>query len=92
LRENSFQGLSTGGFHRVAYTEWGSRSEKHVVVCVHGLTRNGRDFDALAGALKRDRRVACPEIVGRGRSDWLTDFSGQRAAASPSRRESEPAV
>jgi pimeloyl-ACP methyl ester carboxylesterase len=68
-------GLSTGGFHRVAYTEWGSEREQRVAVCVHGLTRNGRDFDMLARALQKRRRVACPDIVGRGRSDWLTDKS-----------------
>jgi pimeloyl-ACP methyl ester carboxylesterase len=73
LRKDSFQGLSTGGFHRVAYTEWGDPEEEHVVVCVHGLTRNGRDFDALAGALQQQRRVACPDIVGRGQSEWLSD-------------------
>jgi pimeloyl-ACP methyl ester carboxylesterase len=75
LRQDDFLGLSAGGFHRVAYTEWGSRRERRVAVCVHGLTRNGRDFDVLARALQRRRRVACPDIVGRGRSDWLTDKS-----------------
>jgi pimeloyl-ACP methyl ester carboxylesterase len=43
------------------------------VICVHGLTRNGRDFDALAQALAPDFRVICPDIVGRGKSDWLED-------------------
>lgn len=71
MREDSFLGLSTGGFHRVAYTEWGDTREQRLAVCVHGLTRNGRDFDALAQALQSSRRVACPDIVGRGRSDWL---------------------
>ena len=51
MREDSFLGLSTGGFHRVAYTEWGEPEESRLVVCVHGLTRNGRDFDRLAEAL-----------------------------------------
>jgi pimeloyl-ACP methyl ester carboxylesterase len=73
LREDSILGLSTGGFHRVAYTEWGDAREQRVAVCVHGLTRTGRDFDALAQALQANRRVACPDIVGRGRSDWLVD-------------------
>ena len=73
MREHSFQGLSTGGFHRVAYTEWGDERDERVAVCVHGLTRNGRAFDELAKALQKKRRVACPDIVGRGRSDWLTD-------------------
>jgi pimeloyl-ACP methyl ester carboxylesterase len=75
LREDSFLGLSTGGFHRVAYTEWGDERDDRLAVCVHGLTRNGRDFDELAKALQKKRRVACPDVVGRGRSDWLTDKS-----------------
>jgi pimeloyl-ACP methyl ester carboxylesterase len=75
LREDSFLGLSTGGFHRVAYTEWGDERDERLAVCVHGLTRNGRDFDELAKALQKKRRVACPDIVGRGRSDWLNDKS-----------------
>jgi pimeloyl-ACP methyl ester carboxylesterase len=46
-----------------------------VVVCVHGLSRQGRDFDVLAQALvsRADHplRVICPDVVGRGLSDWL---------------------
>lgn len=68
--------LGPAGFHRVAYTEWGDPDNPHVVVCVHGLTRNGRDFDALAQALASRCRVVCPDIVGRGRSDRLTDPAG----------------
>ena len=75
MRDDSFLGLSTGGFHRVAFTEWGDERDERLAVCVHGLTRNGRDFDELAKALQKKRRVACPDIVGRGRSDWLTDKS-----------------
>ncbi|MBM3342524.1 MAG: alpha/beta hydrolase [Betaproteobacteria bacterium] len=55
------------------YVEWGSRDNPRVVICVHGLSRNGRDFDALAQTLQRDFRVVCPDIAGRGKSDWLTD-------------------
>ena len=41
---------------------------------MHGLVRNGRDFDYLARALAADgRHVFCPDIVGRGKSDWLTN-------------------
>ena len=69
MKEHSFLGLTTQGFHRVAYTEWGERNAEPVVVCVHGLSRNGRDFDYLAAALQAERRVVCPDIVGRGRSD-----------------------
>lgn len=71
--EKSFLSLTTRGFHRVAYNEWGRKDRAQTVICVHGLTRNSRDFDALAAALEQDRRVACPDIVGRGRSDWLAD-------------------
>ena len=67
-----FLGLSRSGFHRVAYREWGARDAPRTAVCVHGLTRNGRDFDALAAALAgAGWRVICPDMVGRGDSDWL---------------------
>jgi len=64
-------GLSPAGFHRLSYTEWGDPRSQHVVVCVHGLARNARDFDVLAQALERHCRVLCPDVVGRGQSDWL---------------------
>lgn len=65
------------GGHRMAYWQWGAPGAAHVVLCVHGLTRQGRDFDALAQALARRAggtlRVVCPDVVGRGKSDWLKD-------------------
>ena len=62
--------LSREGFHKVAYVEWGNPDDPCPVVCVHGLTRNGRDFDRLAAALAdAGRRVICPDIAGRGLSD-----------------------
>jgi pimeloyl-ACP methyl ester carboxylesterase len=73
LTEHSFLGITSEGFHRVAYTDWGKPDDQPAVVCVHGLSRNGRDFDYLAAALQEERRVVCPDIVGRGRSDWLAD-------------------
>lgn len=72
-REHSFQNLSPHGFHRVAYREWGHPASSRVVVCVHGLTRNGRDFDALASALSDRFRILCPDMPGRGDSEWLRD-------------------
>jgi pimeloyl-ACP methyl ester carboxylesterase len=64
------------GHHRMAYWRWGDAGAAHVVVCVHGLTRQGRDFDRLAQALLLQRpqglQVICPDVVGRGRSDWLS--------------------
>ena len=65
--------LDARGLHRMAYWEWGDPANPRVVVCVHGLSRQGRDFDALAADLAADCRVVCPDVVGRGRSDWLTD-------------------
>lgn len=66
--------------HNMAYWQWGSPAAKHVVLCVHGLTRQGRDFDVLAQALcaraPDSVRVVCPDVVGRGQSDWLKDPMG----------------
>ncbi|MGF1475073.1 MAG: alpha/beta fold hydrolase [Geminicoccaceae bacterium] len=52
---------------------WGEPKGKPPVVCVHGLTRNARDFDPLAVALSTERQVICPDVAGRGQSDWLAD-------------------
>jgi pimeloyl-ACP methyl ester carboxylesterase len=64
--------LLNGRFHDMAYVSWGA-AEAPVVVCVHGLTRSGRDFDALARSLAERFRVICPDLPGRGASDWLPD-------------------
>jgi pimeloyl-ACP methyl ester carboxylesterase len=72
-REHHFRSLSLHGFHRVVYREWGDPDNARVVVCVHGLTRNGRDFDTLAAALADRFRIICPDMPGRGDSEWLRD-------------------
>jgi len=112
-RIGSFQGCSPGGFHEVFYTDWGDPDAERVIVCCHGLTRNGRDFDFLADRLasgidfaqaasqqtdtqasgwfarlwRRNPgppplalvpkpvsvRIVCPDMTGRGRSEWLRD-------------------
>lgn len=61
----------SGSDRRVAYTEWGDEGNPRVALCVHGLTRNGRDFDALADALSASHRVLSVDVAGRGKSDWL---------------------
>ncbi len=71
MRRQTLSCLGPHGFHRIRYVEWGAPDNPEVVVCVHGLTRNGRDFDDLAQALSPDFRVLCPDVVGRGKSDWL---------------------
>lgn len=73
MRQKTVQCLSPAGFHRMAYVEWGDPANPRVLVCVHGLTRCGRDFDTLAHALADRYRVVCPDVVGRGMSDWLRD-------------------
>lgn len=61
----------TSGMHRIVYTDWGPPDAAEAVVCVHGFIRNGRDFDTLARRLGARRRVVCPDMPGRGRSEWL---------------------
>jgi pimeloyl-ACP methyl ester carboxylesterase len=75
-RLEQVQCLDAKGLHRMAYWEWGDPANPRVLICVHGLTRQGRDFDTLAQALASEYRVVCPDVVGRGRSDWLADPMG----------------
>jgi pimeloyl-ACP methyl ester carboxylesterase len=72
-RERHFRSLSPHGFHRVVYDEWGDPENPDVVVCVHGVGRNARDFDELAAALAPTHRTLSVDMPGRGRSDWLAD-------------------
>jgi len=73
-RERQYLGLSAAGFHRNRYWEWDSTlSDAPILVAMHGLTRNGRDFDTIAQALTDRFQVVCPDVVGRGKSDWLAD-------------------
>ncbi len=67
--------LSSSGFHRLHYTEWGDADNPRLLVCAHGLTRCGRDFDTLAQHLQGHYRIICPDVVGRGESDWLANKS-----------------
>lgn len=73
MREGSIECAHPGGMHRMAFVEWGDPANPRVVLCVHGLTRCGRDFDDLARALAADFRVVCPDVAGRGQSEWLSD-------------------
>ena len=75
-RTGSVRGLTRRSFHRIAFADWGPSSAVRPVLCVHGLTRNGRDFDHLAAALvDAGRRVVCPDLPGRGQSERLQDSS-----------------
>ena len=74
--------LDATGLHRMAYWEWaGPSADAPVLVCVHGLSRQGRDFDALARAMSDRYRVICPDVVGRGHADWLRQPAGYQVPA-----------
>lgn len=80
-RLDHVQCLGASGLHRMAYWEWGEPANPRVLVCVHGLSRQGRDFDTLARAMSGHYRVVCPDVVGRGASDWLADPAGYQIPA-----------
>jgi pimeloyl-ACP methyl ester carboxylesterase len=69
------QGINPMGFHKIAYTQWGEPTNPNVLICVHGVSRNCRDFDYLARELAKSYRVICPDVVGRG----VSDYSGNPA-------------
>jgi pimeloyl-ACP methyl ester carboxylesterase len=73
MRRRSVLCASPKGLHRIAYVEWGDPRNRDVLICVHGLTRSGRDFDELARALCGQFRVVCPDLAGRGDSERLAD-------------------
>jgi pimeloyl-ACP methyl ester carboxylesterase len=67
--ESSYQGRS----HTIRYSDWGNPNGRPII-CVHGLTGNGHDFDYIAPALVDDGyRVIAVDLVGRGRSDFLSE-------------------
>jgi pimeloyl-ACP methyl ester carboxylesterase len=72
--ERRVLGMSPLGFHENVYWDWPSPGpDAPCLVMAHGLTRNGRDFDAIARALAPDFHVVCPDVVGRGKSAWLAN-------------------
>jgi pimeloyl-ACP methyl ester carboxylesterase len=72
-RTRHLTSLSPHGFHRVVYYEWGAPDNDDVVICVHGIGRNGRDFDVLGEALAPTHRVLAVDMPGRGASEWLRE-------------------
>ncbi len=73
VQYKTLQCISPLGLHSMAYKEWGDPRNPKILLCVHGVTRVSGDFDNLAQAMCDEYRVICPDIVGRGRSDWLRD-------------------
>ncbi|GHA60739.1 alpha/beta hydrolase [Amylibacter ulvae] len=75
--QDHVMGLNFNGFHRIKYLDWGNHDDgADTLVCVHGVTRNGHDFDNLAERLCKKYRVICPDVVGRGESDHLINGEG----------------
>jgi pimeloyl-ACP methyl ester carboxylesterase len=71
MRQRFVSALGPSGFHKIAYREWPGPAGAPTLLCVHGLTRNGRDFDIVAETLSAHYRVICPDMAGRGLSDDL---------------------
>ncbi len=74
VEKKYYLGVSEQGFHRLAYREWGKAGKKPTLICVHGVTRLAQDFDVLAKRLAKHYHVVCPDVAGRGDSDWLTNY------------------
>lgn len=80
MKKHQILGLDSQAFHNMVYYEWGESNNPKVLLCVHGLFRNARDFDDLARVLSSHYRVICPDMVGRGLSDKVInskDYSTQ---------------
>ncbi len=73
MRQGTYETRGVFGTCRLAYVEWGNNKNPNVMICVHGLTGNARDFDFLAARLSATHRVIALDIPGRGNSDWLAD-------------------
>jgi len=73
MKDGSWAAFGPAETVRLNYFDWGPRMHPKRVFCVHGLTRQGRDFDELAKGLQKVRRIVCVDLVGRGRSGWVTD-------------------
>lgn len=67
MQQKFLLGINPLGFHKIAYTDWGDSPK--IIICMHGLTRNGRDFDYLAENLSNNYRIICPDLPGRGASE-----------------------
>lgn len=71
MKKSTYQDVGPAGPCAMSYTDWGDADNPNVVFCVHGLTRNSRDFDALAEVLSKTYRVISVDVAGRGESQWL---------------------
>lgn len=73
FQEKSYFSFHQNGQHEIFYSDWGPE-DANPIICVHGLTGNGRDFDFLAeGLIKHGHRLICVDLPGRGSSDFHDD-------------------
>jgi pimeloyl-ACP methyl ester carboxylesterase len=64
---------TSGDGLKLHFRDYAGDAAKPPVLCFHGLTRNARDFEALAQRLAGEWRVLCPDMRGRGDSDYARD-------------------
>ncbi len=79
MQKHQVMGIDSQSFHQMNYYEWGNPNNPRVLLCVHGLFRNARDFDDLAQMLSQHYRVICPDMVGRGLSDKVINANDYSA-------------
>lgn len=58
---------------KLHYRDYPGREDRPPIICMHALTRNARDFENLASRLAGEWRIICPEMRGRGESDYARD-------------------
>lgn len=71
VRQTKYASQGPHGPHNIFYKEWGDENNANVLFCSHGLTRNSGDFDYFCSKMEDTYRIACPDMPGRGQSDWL---------------------
>ncbi|MEM8987058.1 MAG: alpha/beta hydrolase [Pseudomonadota bacterium] len=59
---------------RLFYRDYNTEADGCPILCLPGVSRNSRDFTELAERLSIRRRILCPDLRGRGFSDWDTDY------------------
>ena len=75
MRQLHFQYHWAGRHYSVGYRAFGEETNPNVLFCVHGISRNARDFDAIGEALSDLYYVIAVDMPGRGQSEWFEDKS-----------------
>jgi len=64
---------TSGDGLKLHFRDYPGSAARPPILCLPGLTRNARDFEALAERLAGEWRVICPDMRGRGDSDYARD-------------------